>query len=121
MSRLQDTLDKARPALGVVVSGEFLREPGVFAFFDVLKYRDVASGKNTPTVLEEMKSCTTYTIWWSIADDQLPFGPTLTIRGDGEPGKITIPWHFIVAIIQLHEPTKATLIGFSAPAKGLSS
>jgi len=117
MSKIQDVLDKVLPALGVVVNGDYLREPGVAAFFDVLKYRHVPSDKDAATVAEEMKSSTSYTIWCSIADDQLPFGPTLTIRGVGEPGKITIPWHQIIAIVQLHEPIKMTPMGFSSSIK----
>jgi hypothetical protein len=112
MSKVQDVLDRVLPAHGVIVSGEFLREPGVLAFFAVLKYRDFPSGKDAETVLEEMKDCTSYTIWCSIDDDQLPFGPTLTIRGDSEPGKITVPWQHITAIVPLHEPFKVTPIGF---------
>jgi len=112
MAQLQDVLDKMLPALGVVVNGDFLREPGVFTFFDILKYREYPTGKDAATVMEEIKSCASYTIWCSIADDQLPFGPTLTIRGEGEPGKITIPWHQIIAIVQLHEPIKLTPMGF---------
>ena len=92
MSRVQDVLDKALPALAVIVTGDYLREPGVLAFFWTLKYSDVPSGKDTATVIEEIRSCTSYTIWCKIADDQLPFGPTLTVHGEGEPGKITIPW-----------------------------
>jgi hypothetical protein len=113
MPKLQDVLDKVLPAFGVVVTGDFLREPGVSAFFDVLKYREFHSGKNAATVREEIKSCASYTIWCSIADDQLSFGPTLTIQGDGEPGKITIPWHQITAIVQLHEPYKVPPMGFA--------
>jgi len=116
MKKVQDALDKMLPALGVVVAGDFLREPGVFAFFDVLKYRHPASGKDSATALDEMKSGTSYTIWCSIADDQLPFGPTLIIRGEGVPGRITVPWHHIIAIVQLHEPFKVTPMGFVAPA-----
>jgi len=114
MSKVQDVLDKVLPALGVLVNGDFLREPGVLAFLDVLKYREFPSGRDTATVMDEIKSCTSYTIWCSIADDQLPFGPTLIIRGECEPGKITIPWHHIIAIIQLHEPIKVNPMGFSA-------
>jgi len=114
MSNFQDALDKTLPALGVIVSGEFVREPGVLAFFDVLKYREFPSGKDAATVLDEMKGCTNYTIWCTIADDQLPFGPTLTIRGEGQPGRITVPWHHIIAIVQLHERFKLTTIGFAS-------
>jgi len=117
MSKVQDLIDKVLPALGVVVNGDFLREPAVFAFFDVLQYREFSPGKDHATVMQEMKSCMNYTIWCSIADDQLPFGPTLTIRGEGEPGKITIPWHHIITIVQLKEPFKVTPIGFGIPAK----
>jgi hypothetical protein len=113
MSKVQDVLDEVLPALGVIISGEFLHEPGVLAFFAVVKYRDVPSGKDADTVLEEIKCCTSYTIWCSIADDQLPFGPTLTIRGEGKPGKLTVPWQHITAIIQLHEQFKVTPIGFA--------
>jgi hypothetical protein len=118
MTKVEDVLDKLLPALGVIVNGDFLREPAVLAFFDVLKYRHFPSGKDAAATTEEMKSAASYTIWCSIADDQLPFGPTLTIRGEGEPGKITIPWHQIIAIVQLQEPFKVPRpVGFTVPAK----
>ena len=117
MPKVQDLIDKVLPALGVVVSGDFLREPTVFAFFDVLQYRELTSGKDHATVMEEIKSCTNYTIWCSIANDQLPLGPTLTIRGEGEPGKITIPWHHIITIVQLNEPINLTPMGFDSPTR----
>jgi hypothetical protein len=85
MSKVQNVLDKLLPALGVLVNGDYLREPGVLAFFWTLKYSDVPSGKDTATVIEEMRSCTSYTIWCKIADDQLPFGPTLTVQGEDIP------------------------------------
>ena len=116
MSKVQDVIDKLLPAVGVIVSGEFLREPGVLAFFDVLKYWDVPANKETEKVSEEMKTCRSYTIWCSIADDQLPFGPTLKIQGEGQPGKITIPWRHVMAIIQLHEPIRVPRLGFKNPA-----
>jgi hypothetical protein len=113
MSQVQAILDEVLPALGVILGGEFLREPGVLAFFAVMKYQDAPSGKDADTVLEEIKCCTSYTIWCSIADDQLPFGPTLTIRGEGRHGKITVPWQHITAIVQLHERFKVTPMGFA--------
>jgi len=114
MSNIQDVMDKMLPALGVVLSGEFLRGPSVVAFFSVLRYREFRSGKDAETVLEEMRGCISYPIWCSIDDDQLPFGPTLTVRGEGQPGKITVPWQQIVAIVQLHEPFKVTPMGFAS-------
>jgi hypothetical protein len=119
MSKLRDVLDKVLPALGVMVSGDFLREPGVSAFFHTMKYREFAPPKDTAAVMEEMKSCTSYTIWCSLADDQFPFGPTLTVRGQGdETGKITIPWSQIIAIVQLHERfAEDVSMGFGVPAE----
>src|SRR5579862_2292059 len=99
MPKIQDVLDKTLPALGVIINGDYLREPGVFIFFEVVKYRHYPSGKDTSTILEEIKTCATYPIWCSIADDSLPFGPTLLVQGEGQPGKITIPWQYIIAIV----------------------
>ena len=116
MSKAQDFIDKTLPALGVVVNADFVRDDAVLACLSVMKYREF-SGKDNETVLKELEGYTSYVIWCSIADDQLPFGPTLTIRGEAEPGKLTVPWHQIIAIVQLHEPLKLTQMGFSAPAK----
>ncbi len=113
----QKFLDRVLPALGVVIHGDFLRLPAVLSLLELLKYRETIPAKDTKTVINEILSCKEYVIWCSIADDQLPFGPTLTIRGEGEPGKLTVPWHQIVAIVQLREPFKVTPIGFSPTDK----
>jgi hypothetical protein len=110
---VQNILDLVIPALGVVLPGDSLREPGVLAFFATLKYQDFCASKDSASVIEEMKSCSSYTVWCSIADDQLPFGPTLTVKGEAGTGQITVPWQHITAILQLHEPINIQRLGFT--------